>query len=52
MNPIDFLVLAVIAAILGAAALCIYRCKKRGRRCIGCPGSGGCSGSCACCGRK
>ena len=49
MTPIDFVILAVIAAIVGGAALYIYKAKKSGKKCIGCPNSGSCSGSCAGC---
>lgn len=53
VNLITFL---VIAAIVGGAGLYIYKAKKRGVRCIGCPSAQtcgkqtGCSGSCASCG--
>ena len=46
---VDYIVIAVIAAILGGAAGYIYKFKKKGRKCIGCPDSGTCSGSCSCC---
>lgn len=40
----------VLAVIIGAAVWYIYRSKKRGRKCIGCPDSGCCSsGGCAGC---
>ena len=38
--------LLVLALILGAAARYIYRAKKKGHKCIGCPHSSTCSGSC------
>ena len=55
MGPVDYVILAVIAMILGLAAWYIVRAKKKGRKCIGCPdsascaakGCGGCSG-CSC----
>ncbi len=43
---IDFIIVAVIAAILGGAAAYVVRQKKRGAKCIGCPYSG--SKSCSC----
>ena len=49
MNPIDYAIIAVIALILGAAAWYIYKSKKNGKKCIGCPDSGACSGSCSSC---
>ena len=44
----------VLAAIIGLASLYIYKAKKSGVKCIGCPSgsacskSGGCSGCCGC----
>lgn len=51
----DLIIIAVIALIVGLAAGYIYRAKKRGVKCIGCPaagssGKGGCGGNCAGCG--
>ena len=52
---IDYIVLAVILVILALPALFIYRSKKKGKRCIGCPNTcacstanctGGCQGQC------
>lgn len=54
MGFADYLLIAVIAAIVGLAAFYIYRAKKSGKKCIGCPDSGTCSGNCSgcchCCG--
>ena len=52
MNGIDYVVLAVILLILCGAGFAIYRTKKSGRKCIGCPNSGACSGSCEGCQKK
>ena len=49
MGPVDYIIIAVIAVILGLAGWFIYRSQKSGRKCIGCPDSGGCSGNCAGC---
>ena len=38
----------LIALIIGAAACYIYREKKRGAKCIGCPSAKTCGGSCGC----
>lgn len=46
MNPIDYIMIAVIVLIVGGAALYIYKAKKSGRKCIGCPDSSSCSGKC------
>ena len=49
MNMADWITLGVIAAILGLAAWYVYRSKKKGRNCIGCPDAGNCSGDCGNC---
>ncbi len=45
----DLIVILVLALILGGAAGYIWKAKKSGRKCIGCPDSAGCSGNCAGC---
>jgi hypothetical protein len=40
----------IIAATVGGALAYIIISKKRGKRCIGCPDSGKCSGCCSQCG--
>jgi len=42
----NIIVIAVVSAVIAAAAGYVYKEKKRGAKCIGCP-SGGCS-SCSC----
>ena len=42
----DIIVIALIVIILGLAALYVYKAKKQGKKCIGCPDSGSC-GSCS-----
>ena len=49
MNPIDYLIIAVVLIILGSAGWYIYKAKKSGKKCIGCPDSGTCSGNCSGC---
>jgi hypothetical protein len=49
MGPVDYLIIAIIVGIFGFAGWFIYRSKKSGKKCIGCPDSGSCSGSCASC---
>lgn len=46
MNAGDYVALVIIVAVVGAAVAYIVRSKKKGKKCIGCPG--GCSGSCNC----
>ncbi len=49
---VDLIAFVAIAVIVGVAAGYVYREKKRGTKCIGCPEgnscSGRCSGSCGC----
>ena len=42
----DYLIIAILVLIIGGAALYVYRAKKRGVKCIGCPDGKTCSGSC------
>ena len=46
MNITDYIVLGVIALVLVFAGLYIYKAKKSGKKCIGCPHSGSCGGNC------
>lgn len=46
---VDFLIAAIILCILGGAAVYIYRSKKRGVKCIGCPSGKTCGGNCSQC---
>ena len=49
MNPVDYIIIAIVAAIIGGAAFYIYKAKKSGKKCIGCPDAGSCSGNCSGC---
>ena len=42
---INMIIIAALALVLGGAAWYIWRAKKRGQKCIGCPYAGkkGCS---------
>ncbi len=48
----DIIIIAILLIIVGVAALYIYRAKKKGKKCIGCPDSGSCAnaknGGCSC----
>ena len=46
MGPVDYIILAVVLAVVGLAGFYIYRAKKKGQKCIGCPYSKTCSGNC------
>lgn len=45
----NYIVIAVLVLILGGAALYVYKAKKRGVKCIGCPNGEACSGQCSGC---
>ena len=49
MTFTDVVIIAVIVTVVGLASFYIYRAKKKGQKCIGCPCSGNCSGNCGCC---
>lgn len=55
----NIIIIAILVVIVGLAALYIYKAKKSGKKCIGCPDSGNCGsnkdGGCGCgcgCGDK
>ncbi len=45
----NFIIVAVLAVIIGAALAYVIKAKKRGVKCIGCPDGAKCSGNCSCC---
>ena len=45
----DIIIILIVAIIVGLAGLYIYRAKKKGGKCIGCPDSKNCSGNCSEC---
>lgn len=45
----DIIIIAVLVVIVGLAGLYIYKAKKSGKKCIGCPDSKTCSGNCSGC---
>ena len=47
MNTSDYIIIAIVSAIIVASAIYIIIAKRRGRKCIGCPSE--CSGSCERC---
>lgn len=57
MNPVDYIIITVIVVIVALAGLFVYKSKKSGKKCIGCPdgcacgesgGCSGCGGNCSC----
>ena len=43
----NLIVIVLVIAIVALAGTYVYRAKKRGTKCIGCPG--GCGGNCSGC---
>ena len=43
---IDMIVIALVVLVVGGASFYIYKAKKKGQKCIGCPYSGSCSANC------
>ena len=48
----DLIIIAIVALIVGFAGRYIYKEKKAGKTCVGCPYSGKCSGRCSGCIKK
>ena len=46
------IVSVILVLIIGGAAVYVYRSKKRGVKCIGCPSGGKCGGCCAGCSQE
>ncbi|MBE5924397.1 MAG: FeoB-associated Cys-rich membrane protein [Lachnospiraceae bacterium] len=44
----DIIVTLILVVIVGSAIYYIYKEKKKGRRCIGCPMAGDCARASAC----
>lgn len=44
----DIIVTLILVIIVGSAIYYIYKEKKKGRRCIGCPMAGDCARASAC----
>ena len=43
---VDFLLIAIILAVIGGIVLYLRRAKERGETCIGCPHAKLCGGNC------
>ncbi len=42
----DIIVIAIVAAVIGAICFYLYRQKKKGIKCVGCPYAKECAGKC------
>lgn len=45
----DFIIILILLLIVGGAGAYVYRAKRSGKKCIGCPEAARCSGHCAGC---
>lgn len=45
----DILICLILLVIVGGAGMYVYKAKKSGKKCIGCPDSAACSGNCGSC---
>lgn len=41
----NLIILGIVVILVGAAVLYIWKAKKKGQRCIGCPSAGHCPGN-------
>ncbi len=46
MKFVDILLIVILISVLAGAVFAIYHEKKKGKKCIGCPHSSSCHGSC------
>ena len=44
----DVIVVAILLLLAGGISLYIFRQKKKGNKCIGCPHGKSCTGACTC----
>ena len=49
---VNILIIAILLAIIGGAVFYIYKEKKSGVKCVGCPHAKTCGGCCSGCGHK
>lgn len=45
----DLMIILILLLIVGGAGAYVYRAKKSGKKCIGCPEAAKCAGQCAGC---
>ncbi len=49
MTTIDYIAIAAILLIVGAAVFYVIRAKRRGEKCVGCPYAKQCAHKCGSC---
>lgn len=47
MTIIDYIAIAAIVLVVGAAVFYIVRAKRKGQKCVGCPYAKECGGCCS-----
>ena len=47
----NLVIIAILVLILGGVGIYLYRVKKRGQTCVGCPHAEKCVGKCNCNGK-
>ena len=45
----NYIIIAVVVLIVVLAGVYVYKAKKSGKKCIGCPDSGSCGSNCQGC---
>lgn len=45
----NILIVVILACIIGCIIFYLFKAKKSGAACIGCPASGKCTGKCSAC---
>ena len=45
---VNYIIIAILMLVIGGAAFYVYRSKKHGDACIGCPYAKNCGGKCSC----
>ncbi len=48
MNIGDIIIILILLCIIAGIFYYLYRAKKRGQKCIGCPYGKGCGNNCTC----
>ena len=48
----NLIVIAVLVVVIGGAAIYVFKQRKKGVKCIGCPNGNDCSGNCCSCDSK
>ena len=45
---VNAILVVILLVIIGGAAIYVYKAKKNGKKCIGCPHADECGGPCNC----